>query len=159
QFWRRAFTQPISRNRQSFRPLLESLEDRTTPTSLLSIGAAPNPIVTGAGTFSLTLTFDGPMNSSILPTGTFPTPGEDPGPTLSFLNAQISSTDPNSFITTYAVSDQNVAIPMIDVRVSGAVDFSNAAVAAATKTDVFSIDTQHPVQTSLQGSTNLIIKS
>lgn len=149
----RALAQPFAlksdRTRRPFRPLLEILEDRTTPTSLLSIAALPNPITdnNAPGTFSLRLIFDASMNPNIAPLITFPTAGENPGSSLSFTNGFFTSTNfvNDTFIANYAASDQNALIPSIDVNVANARDFANNLVNPQLVPDVFSINTQNPI--------------
>src|SRR5262245_10337057 len=130
--WLRAQGRQLNSKRRAFRPDLERLEDRTTPTTLTNIFAAPTQITgeNAPGTFTLRLVFDGPMNQNIAPVVTFPTAGEDPGSSLTFnalASGFLSSTE---YLASYSTADQNTVISAIDVRVSGAVDFSNNSVNA-----------------------------
>jgi hypothetical protein len=157
--WRHAGLS-ANRSRNSFRPLLETLEDRTTPTTLSSIAPSIALITdnNAPGSFTLKLVFSGSMNNTIAPTITFPTAGEDPGPSLVPNTAQFVTTNftNDTFLATYSTTDQNVSIPNIDVRVSGGVDFTNAAVPALTLNDIFGINTTQPIVTQLNVTTTSI---
>lgn len=162
-FWQRLRAHNPGRDpkgsRHSYRPLLETLEDRLTPTSLLSVAGSPT-LITDAdapGTFSLRIVFDGTMNTNVAPTITFPTAGENPGASLSLSGIQASGD--HTFIATFTATDQNVSIPNIDVQVSGARDFNNVLVPTQTVANVFSIDTQTPAVTGFAVNKPHIITS
>ena len=101
----------------------------------------------GTGTFKLTVTFAEDMNTAVNPTLTFPTTGENPGASLT--GASGAWTDARTFVVTYNVTDQNVRIPNIDVRVSGGQDLAGNGTIAATLNNVFTIDTQAPTVTTV----------
>jgi hypothetical protein len=163
QMWPRALHRQTNSKRRAFRPDLETLEDRTTPTTLLSIAANPNPItdLNAPGTFQLRLVFDGTMNTAIQPAIAFPTPGESPGATLvpgsgSFASTNVAN---DTFVANYSTTDQNVNIPNIDVHVSGAVDFSGSPVTAQTLNNIFDINTTNPIVIQLNVSDTQITSS
>jgi len=142
------------------RLLLERLEDRTTPTTLVSVTAnQPLTDATAGSTLVFTAVFSGSMNTSVVPLFTFPTAGEDPGTSLTagppgFFTQTIVAND--TYIIPFNAFDQNVMIPNIDVRVSGGQDAALAAVPAATIPNVFSIDTLNPTVTAVTPSVTTI---
>ena len=104
----------------------------------------------GTQTFALTVVYSQAMDTSQNPTVAFPTAGEDPTAlpaTLSFHSG--SWTNVTTYVATYDVADANLAMPSIDVQVSGGKDAGGTAPAASTKADNFSIDTVNPIVASI----------
>lgn len=134
-------------------PTVEPLEDRTTPTSFVTMTANLG-LITDAnapGTLSLRVLFSGSMRTDQAPVLSFPTANENPGSSLVFANGFFATTNTtnDTYVANFATSDQNVNLPNIDVRVTGAVDFNSQTVDPATQADVFSINTQNPVVQSV----------
>jgi FG-GAP-like repeat len=162
----RFFTAPPTRPSLARRtvPLqVEQLEDRTTPTTLLSVTPSPAIIndLDAPSTFSLKLVFSGQMNTAFFPAISFPTAGENPGSILSPASGSFTTTTifDDTFVATYNVIEQDVSMPHIDVQVSGARDFSNALVPPQTVTNDFAISTLNPTVRSLVVNKPLITAS
>jgi hypothetical protein len=101
------------------------------------------------------------MNPAIAPFISFPTSGESPGGSLAFTNGFFTSTNffNDTFIANYAAIDQNALIQNIDVNVSGARDFAGNLMNPQTVPDVFTINTQNPIVTSLAVNKTSILVS
>jgi hypothetical protein len=99
----------------------------------------------GADGFSLTIDFAEAMDTSVDPTVTFPTGGEDPsavGNTVATLsNPGGAWADADTYVVTYDVADDDIVLNAVDVRVSGARDAAGNVMAATTRADVFSVIT------------------
>jgi hypothetical protein len=91
----------------------------------------------GTATFTLTVVFDEPMNTSIIPTVTFPV--EDPTATLALNAPQSSWTNSTTFVAKYNVTDQNVDLGNVDVRVAGGKDLAGNVQTAVTVANCFGI--------------------
>ena len=77
----------------------------------------------GSQAFTLTVVYDEAMNTSINPTISFPTSGEDPTALPATLTFDSGSwTSDTTYVATYDVANQNVAMPAVDVQVSGGQD-------------------------------------
>jgi hypothetical protein len=92
----------------------------------------------GSGTFSLTVDFSEAMNPSVDPAIAFPTTGEDPTNTLTFVSGSWSDAD--TYVATYNVADANEMINTIDVQVNGGQDLAGNSHISSTQADEFSID-------------------
>ena len=111
----------------------------------------------GTGNFTLTAVFNETMNTLQNPTIAFPTAGEDPTAPPATLTLQSGSwTTDTTYVATYNVADQNVAMPQVDVSVSGTEDPVGHAQVAFTGTDVFGIDTTNPTVASITPSVTTI---
>lgn len=123
-----------------WQPLPVGGGDMTAPVPL---NVTPNKTLitdanTGTSTFILTVVFDEAMNTAVPPTITFPV--EDPAATLTLNVAQSSWTNSTTFVAKYNVSDQNIDLANVDVRVTGAKDVAGNTQTAVTFTNRFSID-------------------
>ena len=111
----------------------------------------------GAGTFNITVTFDEPMNTTVVPTLTLPPAVAG---TLTFSNDVWSDgvNGVNSiYIANYNVFDVNVAILDVTVDVTGAQDAAGNAQQDYLPTQpTFSIDTLNPAVVSVVASDQLI---
>ena len=76
----------------------------------------------GTATFALTATFAEAMNTSVVPTVSFPI--QNPGGTLTFDAGTSGWTNATTYVARFDVANAGVAIPNIDVRVAGAVDMA-----------------------------------
>jgi len=140
---------------------VEVLEDRTTPTTLLSVTPS---IVTLTdtnltGSFSLKAVFSGSMDTAVAPIVSFPT--QNPSSVLTFTGGLFTTTSltNDTYTANYTVSDvgdHDPSIPDIAVRVSGAEDVSTAVVNAQTVNNVFSVDMTDPVVLSAAVSNPLL---
>jgi hypothetical protein len=109
----------------------------------------------GAGTFTLTIVYDKPMNTGQDPTVSFPT--ENPTNTIggvayAWLNATTCR-------ATYDVGDNNELVQNVDVRVMGAEDANNNTQTQYDESDVFSIDTENPTITGVTPGIATILDS
>ncbi|NJN32652.1 MAG: VCBS repeat-containing protein [Synechococcales cyanobacterium RM1_1_8] len=107
-----------------------------------------NPDALGVSQLLLTVVYDQPMNQSTNPTIAFPTPGENPGTTLTFSSG--AWTGPSTYVARYNLTDANIEQINIDISVDGAIGVGGAPQLpalppAAVVTDIFSIDTRNPV--------------
>ena len=142
---------------------VELLEDRTTPTALVSVVGNPNPLTDAAvpGTFTLRVLFDGSMSTAPAntPIIAFPTANENPGASLVLTGGSFTTTNVtnDTYLANYAATDQNVNILNIDVNVSGARNQADQTVNAQTAFNVFSIDTLSPVVQSVQVNKPVIL--
>lgn len=143
------------------RLVIEVLEDRTTPTTLLSVTPSVATILeTNVGsTFSLKEVFSASMDTAVAPTISFP--GQSPGSVLTLVGGSFSTTTSanDTYTANFSVSNPSnldPSIPNISVRVSGAEDGSTSTVTAVTETNVFSINLASPVVESLTVSNTLI---
>ncbi|MGP1383813.1 MAG: beta strand repeat-containing protein [Thainema sp.] len=100
----------------------------------------------GTGTFTLTVDFSEEMDTSVEPTLSFPTAGEDPTNTITFDSGRWLDSD--TYVATYSVADANEVISNIDVRVAGAQDIAGNTQTASTQADEFSILTESIVEFS-----------
>lgn len=92
----------------------------------------------GPGTFTLTVDFNEAMNTAITPTIAFPTAGEDPRSTITFVSGDWSDAD--TYVATYNIIDANERINDIDVQVSGGQDRAGNSHTSSTQTNEFSLD-------------------
>ncbi len=124
--------------------------NRSAPT--VTVTATP-PVISdsavGNGTFNLALQFSKPMDTSVTPELTFPTAGENPVGTITFASG-VWSNGNQSYTATFNVTDLNVTIPDIDVRISNARDTFGNSLATVTVADVFNIDTENPRVASIR---------
>ena len=105
------------------------------------------------GTLTVTFTFNQAMTTNV-PTVDFP--NESPGATLTSGGTSWAAGN-TEFSQTYTISDNNLDLNNIDVRIDGAEDAQgNSMDAAHTKTDLFSIDMANPTVSSVNASTGLI---
>ena len=102
----------------------------------------------GTATFTLTIVYSEPMNTSVAPTVTFPV--EDPSATLTF-NATSGWNDSTTYVAKYDVADVNATLANIDVQVggSGVKDLAGNSQVGATFADKFNIDTVNPTVSSV----------
>lgn len=112
--------------------------------------------VHAGGTFTLTLVYDKTMNTGIKPTISFPTGGENPAGTITYVNGSSNWSNNTTFVATYNVFDSNNEILNIDVRVTGAEDANGNTQDQADEINNFSIDTENPSIVSINTSTATI---
>jgi len=137
------FNETVNINSFSFNKLY-SFEDITSPTvSNINPEFAVISDSEIASTFSLTVTYNEEMDAASTPTITFPT--ENPGASLSFQAGSSSWSSGNMVYTAvFNITDQNLDLENIDVRITGARDKSNNVQTVYNEADVFSIDTRNP---------------
>lgn len=104
--------------------------------AVVSVVPSHSPVQAGDA-FTLTVTYDSPMDTSVNPAVSFPTPGEDPGSFLLptgalWLNA-------TTFQRSYTAEFVLVEAPPVDVAVDGALDTLGAAQDPALVLNVFEI--------------------
>lgn len=99
-----------------------------------------DPIV-GIGTFSITATYDQPMNTSVNPVISFPTGGENPVSIGMLVPSSGSWTNVTTFIQYYDVFDLNQTLSRVDVQVSGGLDASGNVPGSRVETDLFCAST------------------
>ena len=99
-----------------------------------------DPIV-GSGTFSITATYEQPMNTSVNPVISFPTGGENPVAIGMLVPASGSWTNATTFVQYYDVVDLNQTLSRVDVQVSGGLDLSGNIPANRVETDLFCAST------------------
>lgn len=148
------------RARPGIRPRVEVLEDRLTPAAVTGVTPSPALIVdatVGSDKFSLTVTYDAAMDTSVNPTISFPTTGENPAHTITL--ASSSWTNNTIYVAKYNVADANAQLLDVDVKVSGgkAADATIPADFAANNN--FDIDTQNPTVTSLTTKRRIVADS
>ncbi|HBJ37682.1 MAG TPA: hypothetical protein DDZ51_23580, partial [Planctomycetaceae bacterium] len=80
---------------------------------------------------------------------TFPTTGENPAGTITFVSGVWSNSN-HTYTATFNVADMNTMVPNIDVRASNARDPLGNSLVPVTITDVFSIDTENPRVASIR---------
>jgi Secretion system C-terminal sorting domain len=97
----------------------------------------------GIGSWTLDITFDELMNTSVTPTISFPS--EDPSSTLA-LNAGQSEWDEDqvTYHAVFDVADANVELSNVDIEITGAADRLDNTQEIAETSDYFSIDTRNP---------------
>jgi len=93
----------------------------------------------GVSTFTITIDFDQPMNTTLLPTISFPTLGEDPGALFTFTGF-VWSNGNQTYTLTFTVNDLEVELEDVDIQVSGAQNSSGDVLTSVVVADVFSID-------------------
>ena len=112
----------------------------------------------GSQKFTLTVVYSQAMDTSVNPTIAFPTAGEDPTASPATLTFDSGSwTNGTTYVATYDVADANLAMPAIDVQVSGGKDAAGNAQVSDTAADNFSVDTQNPTVTSLTPNLTTIV--
>jgi hypothetical protein len=117
----------------------------------------------GAGKFTLAVAFSEAMDTSVNPTITFPTAGEDPSgspATLTFASGSWGA-DKRKYTAIYTIADRGLAMPNIDVAVTGGKDAAgNALEEESPVADVFDVDTLTPsARASLSGFVHLNAKN
>ena len=116
------------------------------------ISLLPDPLLltdseVGAGNFTITAVYSEMMDTTAIPTVTFPV--EDPlARTLT--PAASGWTSLTEFVATYDVADSNEALPNIDVQINGAIDFVGNPQQVGSAVDTFSIKTDNPTIVALQ---------
>jgi len=119
--------------------------DRTPPALAKIDHSKASDASAGKGGFWLDLTFSEPMDPAFAPAVSFP--AENPFPTLVFADGSwLSAT---VFRALYDVTDYNIALADIDVRVTGGRDVAGNLHGTTDTADVFSIDMQNPVVVSI----------
>ena len=113
----------------------------------------------GANGFSITITFDEAMDTGTNPTISFPTVGEDPTSDGTLAAGSSNWSDNTTFVQNYTVTDNNLEMSDIDVRVSGAKDAAGNTMTAWTASNTFSVDMKQPVVSSLTTSSATINES
>lgn len=97
----------------------------------------------GSSTFCMEVTYNLPMNTTVIPTVSFPV--ENPATTLpSIMSASSSWTSSTTYQICYLVVDVNQNMPDIDVLVTGAKAISGNNQNTSPIADVFDIDTKNP---------------
>jgi hypothetical protein len=121
--------------------------DRTAPAALSATAAPPlvNDAAAGAGTFSLSVVFNEPMNAAVAPFVGFPV--ESPGGTLAFMSG--AWTGPTTYVAIFSVADLDVDLGDIDVRVKGGEDAAGNAAGITDFADRFSIGMKNPNPTAV----------
>jgi hypothetical protein len=114
--------------------------DTTPPvvTNLVSSVSTLQDANVGSGSFSLTVSFSEAMDSSMAPTLSFPTSGEDPSSTLTFNSG--TWTDSTTYVATYDVVDTNATVSDIDVQVTEAQDLAGNLLSSSVQADQFSLN-------------------
>lgn len=115
----------------------------TTPPTVTGVAvnhATVSDSEVGNDTFTVTANFDEPMDTGVAPTISFPT--ENPTGTLTFASG--NWTDSDTYVATYDVTDANIDLADIDVRISGGQDTAGNTMSAHDAADKFSIDTAAP---------------
>ena len=109
----------------------------------------------GTATFVVTVVFDEPMNTGVVPTISF-----DPtvGSTLS-INAPTGWDDSYTFLAYYDVADFNVDVNDVTIDVTGAEDVSGNPQQDYTPEDEFGIDTLNPTVTGVAVDDTLLSDS
>ncbi len=106
------------------------------PVAVLSIAADHSPVQVGE-TFSLTVTYNTAMDTTINPVISFPTSGEDASPLLTATTSVwLSGT---SFKQNYQAQHVALNVTTVDVAVNGAKDTFGAAQQAGFQTNVFDV--------------------
>ena len=104
----------------------------------------------GTRTLTLTVVYAESLNTTITPTISFPTSGEDPTASPATLTLDSGGwLNSTTFVASYDVADQNLAMPNVDVEVAGAQDTGGHAQTSFTAADNFSIDMQNPTVASV----------
>jgi Ca2+-binding RTX toxin-like protein len=113
--------------------------DTTAPTvtDLVPSVATIQDANVGSDRFALIASFSEAMDTSVEPTLTFPTHGEDPIAILTFNSG--TWTDATTYVASYDVTDVNENIPNIDVQVAGAQDMAGNVISGSVQADRFSI--------------------
>lgn len=102
----------------------------------------------GVQTFNLTVACSAAMDTAVPPTVSFPTAGEDPTTAPATLRFNSGSwTNNQTYVARFDVTDQDLSMANVDVRVAGAKDAAGNMLAAVTAADKFSIDTANPTAT------------
>jgi len=102
----------------------------------------------GTGTFYATIVFNEAMNIAVYPVIDFVSSSEDEAKVASSLDCAGSWASTTSFIYTCDVTDANVEVDLIDIRVTYAKDiYTNNQMLPDTKTNKFNIDTIVPTIT------------
>jgi hypothetical protein len=137
------FNETVNTNAFSFNKVY-SFEDITSPTvNNINPEFAVISDSEIASTFSLTITYNEEMDAASTPTITFPT--ENPGTSLSFQAGSSSWSSGNTVYTAvFNLTDQNLDLENIDVRITGANDKSSNVQTVYNEANVFSIDTRNP---------------
>ncbi|MBX7106483.1 MAG: hypothetical protein K1X57_20580, partial [Gemmataceae bacterium] len=124
--------------------------DRTVPqvTQITPSVATVTDAQTGPAGLLLTVEFNEPMNTAIAPMVAFPV--ENPGTTLAATSG--FWVDAKTYRATHAVADNNIALSKIDVSVSGGQDAIGNTQAPSAVADVFGIEMQNPLVSSISRS-------
>lgn len=122
-----------------WQPLLAGGGDTTAPVPLSAVAnlATINNVHAGVATFTITIVFDEAMNTAVIPTLSFPS--ENPGATLSLNAGQSGWTNSTTYVAKYNVTDVDVAVSNVDVRIAGGKDIAGNLQSATTFTNRFSI--------------------
>jgi len=107
---------------------------------------AESPSIVGK-IFYLTITFNEPMDTAIIPVITL----LNPTPVVTF--GESVWTNDMTFVQNYTVGD-DIEISNIDVECSGAKDVAGNIMVPDGRLDVFSIDTKPPIMTGIGCSSN-----
>lgn len=133
----------------------ESYMDKRRPRV---VAVVPNTQVlaqadTGSATFSLTISFDEDMDTTVHPFLSFPS--EDPlAKTLTFNVAASNWMNTSAYIATFDVADSSETLPDIDVQVESALDLNGNLQETYLAADNFSIDTKSPFVLSVAPSSD-----
>lgn len=104
--------------------------------AVVSIVSELSPVQVGQS-FYLSVTYDSPMDTSVNPVFSFPTPGEEPGSFLMLKNAEWVS--PTTFHQIYEADYVTVNTSTVDVAVDGAQDTQSVAQVPGFQANVFDI--------------------
>jgi CSLREA domain-containing protein len=114
----------------------------------ISVSANPttiNDLNVGSSALTLTANFSEPMNTAITPAFSFPI--ENPGSSLGLASGGwINAT---TYQAKYNVLNTNIMLANIHAQISGVQDSGGNAVSSFTMANVFSIDTQAPIVSSI----------
>jgi len=98
----------------------------------------------GVSTFTISVTFDQAMNTTVTPTISFPTLGEDPGALITFTGFLWSNGN-QTYTLTFTVNDLEIELDDIDIEVSNAQSSGGETLVPVIVADVFSVDTDADV--------------
>ncbi|MFM9985966.1 MAG: T9SS type A sorting domain-containing protein [Flavobacteriales bacterium] len=96
----------------------------------------------GVGSWTLDITFDELMNTSVTPTISFPS--EDPSSTISLNGESTWDADQMTYHASFDVADANIELSNVDIEVTGAADRLDNTQEVSETSDYFSIDTRNP---------------
>ena len=124
--------------------MLPTVSSVTTSVNVMGDDGVLDRSDIGLSSFTISITFDQAMNTSVLPVISFPTLGENPGALLTF-SGFVWSNGNQTYSATFTVNDIELEVADLDVQISDARNNAGETMASVTITDVFSIDTDADV--------------